>query len=164
MAPEAPLEPCGLVRVVTGELADAEPELGDGCDGLVRVVTGALADPEAAGADRCDGLVRVVTAPPAETTALDEPAWCEPLAPVWIERAALTAAPLRADKDPGRTPVRDGACRCRTMWIVRRITWVVTAAGGVRAASDVDDRGADRNEKPARPAASRAAKAPAIRV
>jgi hypothetical protein len=150
--------------VVTGELVGAGPELVAACDGLVRVVTGAPADPEAVGADAWDGLVRVVTTPPAETTVPDEPGWSEPLAPVWIERAVLTAAPLRAGTDPGRTPLRDRARSCRTMWIVRRITCVVTAADGARAASDADDRGADRNEKPARPAASRAATAPAIRV
>ena len=111
LPPEAPLEPCGLVRVVTGELAGAEPEPGAASDGLVRVVTGAPADPDVVGADAWDGLVRVVTAPPAETTVPDEPAWCEPLAPVWIERAALTAAAaVGADTDPGWTAPRDRAC------------------------------------------------------
>jgi len=50
------------------------------------------------------------------------------------------------------------------MWIVRRITWVLTSGAGLRAETAVGELGEDRSENPARPAASKAATAPTIRV
>jgi len=155
----------GRVPVVA-EPDPAEPV--DACPGLVRVVTGAPAGAELDAAEpveACDALVRVVTAaPPAETAAPGAPTPCEPLALVWIERAEPRwPRPPRASA-PVREVAAGGGCSWRTMWIVRRITCVATAGAGVRAASDTDDRGCDRNEKPASPAASSAATAPAIRV
>jgi hypothetical protein len=168
LAPGAPLEPCGLVRVVTGAPAGAEPVEVDACEGLGRVVTGAPVEAVPDGAEpvaACEGLVRVVTAgPPAAATVLKDPARCEPLAPVWTERAELTGPECPCGGEPPPEPDRAGPCSWRTMWIVRRITCVVTAGVGLRAASETDDLGWDRSEKPARPAASSAANAPAIRV
>ena len=167
LPPEVALEPWGLVRVVTGAPACAEAEGVEACDALVRVVTGAPAGAELDGepVDACDGLVRVVTAvPPAETAAPGDPAPCEPLAAVWIERAELTRPGPPRPRAPPCPAARGATCSWRTMWIVRRITCVATAGAGLRAESDTDELGCDRNEKPARPAASSAARAPAIRV
>jgi hypothetical protein len=50
------------------------------------------------------------------------------------------------------------------MWTVRRITCVLTSGAGFRAATAVAELGEDRSENPARPAASKAATAPTIRV
>ena len=50
------------------------------------------------------------------------------------------------------------------MWTVRRITCVLTSGAGLRAATAVGELGEDRSENPARPAASKAATAPTIRV
>ena len=165
LAPEAPLEPCELVRVVTGALAGAEPELVDACDGLVRVVTGAPAD-RRGGGGRTRGM-----------------GWCEwspcrpPRRPCPTSRRCASrlrpcvsserrSPPRRCvpTKIRGGHRLRDGARSCRTMWMVRRITCVRTARGDCAPQARSTTAAADRNEKPARPAASRAATAPAIRV
>jgi hypothetical protein len=163
--PLDPEEPCVLVRVVTGPL-DADPlELGPAeCVALVRVVTGALAGAPLP-LTRCDPLALVVTpAVVPATTAPADPTACEALVRV---RTAPTACPPVApatNRVPPWRPPPWPACSCRTMWIVRRITTVLTSDAGLFDATVVAERGVERSAKPATPAASSAAMAPTVRV
>jgi hypothetical protein len=175
-----------LVRVVTGLLAvgllagvelpaDDPDEVV--CERLVRVVTGALdgADEPLDGAElptadpgevACEPLARVATAAVAvapATTLPADPLACERLAPVRTVRAGLEPRPpgaLARRRGPGDCPARS----CRTMWIVRRITCVLTSVAGLRAASVATAGCVDLSENPARPAATTAATTPTVRV
>lgn len=110
----------------------------------MRVVTGADAPAEAMGVPACRLLPDVI-------------GWArpEPAGPLRV----LTLVPevLAGDR-------RLRGCSWRTMWIVRRMTFVRTSAAGVRSVVEAGGRSVGRSEKPATPAASRAAVAPAIRV
>jgi hypothetical protein len=166
-----------LLRVVTGLLAGVELPAEDPdevvWERLVRVVTGALdgaepptADPDEADPDEvaCEPLVRVATAAVAPATTLPaETVACERLAPVRTVRAGLEPrlpGALAPRRGPGECPARS----CRTMWIVRRITCVLTSVAGLRAASVATAGCEDLSENPARPAATTAATTPTVRV
>ena len=122
--------PCELVRVVTGELAGAGPE------GAARAMGWCVWSPARPSGPRQDcrarGCVRRARASRHGATTggddrADEPACVRAACPGVNRPSVLIAAPPARVGDPGRRPGGARACSWRTMWIVRRITCVVTA-------------------------------------